>query len=88
MASATVLLLVGAAVASRRWSRCPTRPKTLAAIILSLSENPLILLFLINVLLFIVGMFLDAAPRSSSWARSSGRSSPISASTRCISPSS
>jgi hypothetical protein len=62
MASATVLLLVGAAVASRRWSRCPMRPKRWPRIILSLSENPLILLFLINVLLFIVGMFLDAGP--------------------------
>ena len=30
--------------------------------ILSLSENPLILLFLINLLLFVVGMFLDAGP--------------------------
>ena len=30
--------------------------------ILSLSENPLVLLFLINILLFIVGMFLDAGP--------------------------
>ena len=29
---------------------------------LSLTDNPLILLFLINVLLFIVGMFLDAGP--------------------------
>jgi len=37
-------------------------PETLAGFILSLSENPLILLFLINILLFIVGMFLDAGP--------------------------
>ena len=37
-------------------------PEELAAIILGLSENPLILLFLINVLLFVVGMFLDAGP--------------------------
>ena len=34
----------------------------LADYILGLSENPLILLFLINLLLFVVGMFLDAGP--------------------------
>jgi TRAP-type C4-dicarboxylate transport system permease large subunit len=34
----------------------------LAALILSLSDNPLVLLLLINLLLFIVGMFLDAGP--------------------------
>jgi len=37
-------------------------PETLAEYILSLSDNPLILLFLINILLFLVGMFLDAGP--------------------------
>jgi len=34
----------------------------LAEFILGMSQNPLILLFLINVLLFVVGMFLDAGP--------------------------
>jgi len=34
----------------------------LASFILGLSDNPYILLFLINILLFIVGMFLDAGP--------------------------
>jgi TRAP-type C4-dicarboxylate transport system permease large subunit len=62
MASATVLLLVGAAVSFKTVVSLSHAPETLAAIILSLSENPLILLFLINVLLFIVGMFLDAGP--------------------------
>ncbi|MCU0911327.1 MAG: TRAP transporter large permease [Rhodobacteraceae bacterium] len=51
LTSAVVLLLVGAAMAFM-----------LAGMILSLSDNPLVLLFLINVLLFIVGMFLDAGP--------------------------
>ena len=37
-------------------------PEILANFILGLSDNPYILLFLINVLLFIVGMFLDAGP--------------------------
>ncbi|PRX30515.1 TRAP transporter, DctM subunit [Meinhardsimonia xiamenensis] len=60
--AATVLLLVGAAVSFKTVVALSHTPETLAGIILGLSENPLILLFLINVLLFIVGMFLDAGP--------------------------
>jgi TRAP-type C4-dicarboxylate transport system permease large subunit len=37
-------------------------PQIMADFVLSLTENPLLLLFLINLLLFIVGMFLDAGP--------------------------
>ena len=62
MASATVLLLVGAAVSFKTVVALSQAPQTLAEAILSLSENPLVLLFLINILLFIVGMFLDAGP--------------------------
>ncbi len=62
LGSATVLLLVGAAVAFKTVVSLSHAPEQLAEFILSLSENPLILLFLINVLLFIVGMFLDAGP--------------------------
>ena len=60
--SAVVLLLVGAAMAFKTVVSLSYAPQILAEFILSLSENPLILLFLINVLLFIVGMFLDAGP--------------------------
>jgi TRAP-type C4-dicarboxylate transport system permease large subunit len=62
MASATVLLLVGAAVSFKTVVSLSMAPQMLAEIILGLSENPLVLLFLINILLFIVGMFLDAGP--------------------------
>ena len=62
MASAVVLLLVGAAVAFKTVVALSHAPETLAAFILGLSDNPLVLLFLINILLFIVGMFLDAGP--------------------------
>lgn len=62
MASATVLLLVGAAVSFKTVVSLSHAPEILAEFILSLSENPLTLLFLINILLFIVGMFLDAGP--------------------------
>ena len=62
LTSAVVLLLVGAALAFKTVVSLSHAPEQLAAIILSLSENPLILLFLINLLLFVVGMFLDAGP--------------------------
>ena len=62
LTSAVVLLLVGGAMAFKTVVSLSHAPETLAAFILSLSENPLILLFLINILLFIVGMFLDAGP--------------------------
>jgi len=54
--------LVGAAMAFKTVVSLSHAPETLAEYILSLSDNPLILLFLINILLFLVGMFLDAGP--------------------------
>ncbi|MCH2095553.1 MAG: TRAP transporter large permease [Rhodobacteraceae bacterium] len=62
MTSAVVLLLVGAAMAFKTVVSLSHAPEQLADFILALSENPLILLFLINLLLFVVGMFLDAGP--------------------------
>ena len=62
LASSTVLLLVGAAVAFKTVVSLSHTPEFLAGFILSLSQDPLVLLFLINILLFIVGMFLDAGP--------------------------
>ncbi|MBE0413974.1 TRAP transporter large permease [Yoonia sp.] len=62
LATSAVLLLVGAAVAFKTVVSLSYAPQILSEYILSLSENPLILLFLINILLFIVGMFLDAGP--------------------------
>lgn len=62
MTSSVVLLLVGAAMAFKTVVSLSHTPEMLASMILSLSDNPLTLLFLINILLFIVGMFLDAGP--------------------------
>ncbi len=62
MVSSVVLLLVGAAMAFKTVVSLSHAPEILSAWILSLSDNPLILLFLINLLLFVVGMFLDAGP--------------------------
>jgi tripartite ATP-independent transporter DctM subunit len=62
LTSAVVLLLVGAAMAFKTVASLARTPEQLAALILSMSDNPLVILFLINILLFIVGMFLDAGP--------------------------
>lgn len=62
LTSAVVMLLVGAAMAFKTVVSLSHAPETLAEFVLTLSENPLILLFLINILLFVVGMFLDAGP--------------------------
>ena len=62
MSAAVVLLLVGAAVSFKTVVSLSHAPQIMADWILGLSENPLILLFLINILLFVVGMFLDAGP--------------------------
>ncbi len=62
LSTSAVLLLVGAAVSFKTVVSLSYAPQIMSEYILSLSENPLILLFLINILLFIVGMFLDAGP--------------------------
>jgi len=62
LTSSVVLLLVGAAMAFKTVVSLAHAPEMLAHSILGWSQNPYILLFLINVLLFIVGMFLDAGP--------------------------
>ena len=62
ISTSAVLLLVGAAVSFKTVVSLSNAPQILADEILSWSSNPLVLLFLINILLFIVGMFLDAGP--------------------------
>lgn len=62
MTSSVVLLLVGAAMAFKTVVSLSHVAEDMAVWITTLTENPLILLFLINILLFIVGMFLDAGP--------------------------
>jgi TRAP-type C4-dicarboxylate transport system permease large subunit len=62
ISTSAVLLLVGAAVSFKTVVSLSHAPEILSDFILSMSDNPLILLLLINLLLFIVGMFLDAGP--------------------------
>ncbi|MBD1559647.1 TRAP transporter large permease [Vibrio sp. S9_S30] len=60
--SAVVLLLVGSALAFKTVVSLSQAAEDLAGWVLAISDNPLILLFAINILLFVVGMFLDAGP--------------------------
>lgn len=60
--SSVVMLLVGAAMAFKTVAALAHTPELLASTLLSITENPLLLLILVNLLLFIVGMFLDAGP--------------------------
>jgi len=60
--SGVVLLLVGAAMAFKTVVSLSHVAESLAVFIVALSNDPLLLLFLINILLFVVGMFLDAGP--------------------------
>lgn len=62
LTSAVVLLLVGAAMSFKTVVSLSHAPQIMADWILALTANPLLLLLLINLLLFVVGMFLDAGP--------------------------
>ncbi len=62
MSASVVLLLVGAAMAFKTVVSLSHVAEQLAHWILTLTSDPLILLLLINLLLFVVGMFLDAGP--------------------------
>ncbi|WP_283132074.1 TRAP transporter large permease [Enterovibrio norvegicus] len=60
--SAVILLLVGSALAFKTVVSLSHAAEAMAEFTLGISDNPLILLFLINILLFVIGMFLDAGP--------------------------
>jgi tripartite ATP-independent transporter DctM subunit len=62
LSSGVILLLVGAAVSFAWVVTISGAPQKLTQNILTLTNNPYVLLFLINLLLFVVGMFLDAGP--------------------------
>ncbi|MBT4288731.1 MAG: TRAP transporter large permease, partial [Deltaproteobacteria bacterium] len=62
VSSGVILLLVGAAVSFSSVVSLSGAPGILTQAVLNISDNPLVVLFLINILLFFVGMFLDAGP--------------------------
>lgn len=62
VSAGVILLLVGAAVAFSSVVSLSGAPKQLTDLVLGISDNVYVLLFCVNILLFIVGMFLDAGP--------------------------
>ncbi|TQV70283.1 TRAP transporter large permease [Denitrobaculum tricleocarpae] len=62
VASGIILLLIGASKSFSWVADQVGAAQMLSDFLLSLTENPLLLLFLCNIMLFIVGMFLDAGP--------------------------
>ena len=62
LSSGAILLLVGAAVAFAWVVTLSGAPQKLTKLIVEFTDNPYLLLFMINILLFVVGMFLDAGP--------------------------
>jgi TRAP-type transport system large permease protein len=62
VAASAILLAIGTAAVFGWVATLSGVPNKLAAAIFAFSDNPLMLLFLVNVLLLVVGMFLDAGP--------------------------
>ncbi len=60
--SGAILLIIGTATAFAAIASLSQVPVHLSNFLFGISQDPLLLLFLINVLLLIVGMFLDAGP--------------------------
>lgn len=62
VSSGVILLLVGAATSFASIVSFYHTPELLAKLVLSISKNPYLVFLMVNILLFIVGMFLDAGP--------------------------
>ncbi len=62
LASSSILLVIGAAMVFGWVTSLSGAPNTISNFLTAISDNPLIVLFCVNILLFIVGMFFDAGP--------------------------
>jgi tripartite ATP-independent transporter DctM subunit len=62
IASSAILLVVGTATAFAWIATLSNVPVMLTDLIFSITDNPILLLLMINILLLVVGMFLDAGP--------------------------
>jgi tripartite ATP-independent transporter DctM subunit len=62
MQSGVILMLVGAAVTFAWLVTVSGMAEGIASAMLRISDDPTVLLFLVNVLLLLIGMFLDAGP--------------------------
>jgi tripartite ATP-independent transporter DctM subunit len=60
--SGVILLLVGAAVTFGWLVTVSGIAERMAELLVGITDNPLLLLLLLNILLFVLGMFLDAGP--------------------------
>ncbi len=60
--SSTILLLVGSATIFGWAATISGVPQALGRLLLTITDNPILLLLLVNVLLLVIGMFLDAVP--------------------------
>ncbi|RDV25448.1 TRAP transporter large permease [Alteromonas aestuariivivens] len=60
--TAIVMLLIGASSAMSWLMSYELIPQSISATLLSLSENPLIILLIINIILLLVGTFMDMTP--------------------------
>lgn len=61
-ASTVILLMIGSASLFGWVLNIAGVPQSLAQLILGITENPILFLLLVNLLLLVVGMFLDAGP--------------------------
>ncbi len=62
LASSSILLVIGAATVFGWVTSLSGAPTVITSILTGVSDNPLIILLIINLLLFITGMFFDAGP--------------------------
>jgi len=62
LTSASILLVIGAATVFGWVTSLSGAPAVVTGLLTSISDNPYVLLLLVNILLFIVGMFFDAGP--------------------------
>jgi len=60
--TAIVMLLIGASSAMSWLMSYESIPQTISQILLTLSENPLLILLIINVTLLVIGTFMDMTP--------------------------
>jgi len=62
LASSSILLVIGAATVFGWVTSLSGAPTIITGLLTGISDNPLIVLLIINILLFVVGMFFDAGP--------------------------
>jgi len=62
LASSSILLVIGAATVFGWVTSLSGAPTVITGLLTGVSDNPLIILLIINILLFITGMFFDAGP--------------------------